>query len=82
MNGSMGTVVDPSEPLMSRDVSVRDKEMFDGRGTGVAPGYDRVTGVVQNPRLHVDHVRRVGTLIVSSTEERKRKSLEDKGASS
>jgi len=72
--GSTGMVVDPSGPLMSRDDSVRDKDMLGGRGTGVAPGYDCLAGVVQNPRLHADHVRRVATLIFSSAEERKRKS--------
>lgn len=65
--GSTGTVVDPNGPLMSRDDSVRDKEMLGGRGTGVAPGYDCLAGVVQNPRLHVDNVRRVATLIFSFT---------------
>ena len=65
--GSTGTVVDPNGPLMSRDDSVRDKEMLGGRGTGVAPGYDCLAGVVQNRRLHVDNVRRVATLIFSST---------------
>jgi hypothetical protein len=54
MNGLTGTVVDPSGPLTSRVASVRDREMFGGRGMGVAPGYDHLTGVVQNLRLYAD----------------------------
>ena len=71
MNGSTGTVVDPNGPFTSKDDSLRDKNVFGGRGIGVAPGYEDLAGVVQNRRLHADHARRVPTLIVSPAEEGK-----------
>jgi len=78
MNGSTGTVVDPNGPSTSKDDSVRDKKVLGGRGMGVAPGYDDLAGVEQNPRLHVDHARRVPALIVSSAEKKGRTSWKTK----
>ncbi len=57
---------------------MRDKKVFGGRGMGVAPGYDDLVGVVPNPLLHADHVRRMPTFIVSSAEERNGKSWKTK----